>query len=62
MIGIKLLESVITEQSGRYGEKLRAITPSIHMMLDKAKLKLQESLQKIVNTGNVGFIAIILCK
>ena len=116
---MKLLEPQITEQSGRYGVKLKAIAPSIHMirvdvestfepiigsleqsqtlinslmkeedlslvwnkeifgrklselvndgikskinmMPDKAKLKLQESLQKIVNTGSGGLIAIIL--
>lgn len=116
---MKLLEPVITEQSGRYGVKLKATAPSIHMirvdvestfepiigsleqsqtlinslmkeedlslvwnkeifgrklselvndgikskinmMPDKAKLKLQESLQKIVNTGSGGLIAIIL--
>ena len=116
---MKLLEPVITEQSGRYGVKLKATAPSIHMirvdvestfepiigsleqsttlinslmkdedlslvwnkeifgrklselvndgirskihmMPDKAKLKLQETLQKIVNTGSGGLIAIIL--
>ena len=116
---MKLLEPVITEQSGRYGVKLKATAPSIHMirvdvestfepiigsleqstslinslmkdddlstvwnkeifgrklselvndgirskihmMPDKAKLKLQESLQKIVNSGSGGIIAIIL--
>ena len=116
---MKLLEPVITEQSGRYGVKLKATAPSIHMirvdvestfepiigsleqsttlinslmkdedlslvwnkeifgrklselvndgirskihmMPDKAKLKLQESLQKIVNSGSGGLIAIIL--
>ena len=116
---MKLLEPVITEQSGRYGVKLKATSPSIHMtrvdvestfepiigsleqsttlinslmkdedlslvwnkeifgkklsefvndgirskihmMTDKAKIKLQETLQKIVNTGSGGLIAIIL--
>ena len=116
---MKLLEPVITEQAGRYGVKLKATAPSIHMirvdvestfepiigsleqsttlinslmkdedltlvwnkeifgrklselvndgirskinmMPDKAKLKLQESLQKIVNSGSGGLIAIIL--
>ena len=119
VMDMKLLEPVVTEQSGRYGVKLKAIAPSIHMirvdvestfepiigsleqsttlinslmkdedlstvwnkeifgrklselvndgikskinmMPDKAKLKLQESLQKIVNTGSGGLIAIIL--
>ena len=36
------------------------IRSKIHMMPDKAKLKLQESLQKIVNSGSGGLIAIIL--
>ena len=36
------------------------IKSKINMMPDKAKLKLQESLQKIVNTGSGGLIAIIL--
>ncbi len=119
VMDMKLLEPVVTEQSGRYGVKLKAIAPSIHMirvdvestfepiigsleqstslinslmkdedlstvwnkeifgrklselvndgikskinmMPDKAKLKLQESLQKIVNSGSGGIIAIIL--
>ena len=116
---MKLLEPEVTETSGRYGVKLKAIAPSIHMIRvdvestfepiigsleqskmlidslvnddelshvwdkeifgrklselvndgiktkinlvpDKAKIKLQESLQKIVNCGNGGLIAIIL--
>ena len=119
VMDMKLLEPVVIKQSGRYGVKLKAIAPSIHMirvdvestfepiigslgqstslinslmkdedlstvwnkeifgrklselvndgikskinmMPDKAKLKLQESLQKIVNTGSGGLIAIIL--
>ena len=116
---MKLLDPEVTETSGRYGVKLKAIAPSIHMIRvdvestfepiigsleqstmlieslmkddditkawdkeifgrklselvndgiktkinlvpDKAKIKLQESLQKIVNCGNGGLIAIIL--
>ena len=48
-----------------FGRKLSelvndGIRSKIHMMPDKAKLKLQESLQKIVNSGSGGLIAIIL--
>ena len=48
-----------------FGRKLSelvndGIKSKINMMPDKAKLKLQESLQKIVNTGSGGLIAIIL--
>ena len=116
---MKLVEPEITEQSGRYGVKLKATAPSIHMirvdvestfepiigsleqsttlinslmkeedlqsvwdkeifgrklselvndgikskihmMPDKAKVKLQESLGKIVNSGSGTIIAIIL--
>ena len=116
---MKLLEPVVTEAGGRYGVKLKAIAPSIHMIRvdvestfepiigsyeqsqtlinslmenddlslvwnkeifgrklselvndgikskinlvpDKAKRKLQEALEKIVNTGSGGLIAIIL--
>ena len=116
---MKLLDPVVTEASGRFGVKLKAIAPSIHMIRvdvestfepiigtyeqsqtlinslmasddinevwnkeifgrklselvndgikskinlvpDKAKRKLQESLEKIVNTGSGGLIAIIL--
>lgn len=116
---MKLLEPVVTESNGRFGVKLKAIAPSIHMIRvdvestfepiigsyeqsqtlinslmtsddltevwnkeifgrklselvndgikskinlvpDKAKRKLQETLEKIVNTGSGGLIAIIL--
>ena len=116
---MKLLDPIVTETSGRYGVKLKAIAPSIHMIRvdvestfepiigsleqsttlinsligdddlskvwnkeifgkklselvndgikakinlvpDNAKLKLQQSLEKIVNTGSGGLIAIIL--
>lgn len=116
---MKLLDPEVTEQNGRYGVKLKATAPSIHMIRvdvestfepiigsleqstslidnlmkdddltkawdkeifgrklselvndgikskihmvpEKAKLKMQESLQKIVNTGSGGLIAIIL--
>ena len=116
---MKLLDPVVTETSGRFGVKLKAIAPSIHMIRvdvestfepiigsyeqsqtlinslmssenivdvwnkeifgrklselvndgikakintvpDKAKRKIQESLEKIVNTGSGGLIAIIL--
>ena len=48
-----------------FGRKLSelvndGIRSKINMMPDKAKLKLQESLQKIVNSGSGGLIAIIL--
>ena len=116
---MKLLEPIVTEQNGRYGVKLKATAPSIHMIRvdvestfepiigsleqsqslidslmkdedvnaawnkeifgrklselvndgikakinlvpEKAKMKLQESLQKIVNSGSGGLIVIIL--
>lgn len=116
---MKLLDPEITETSGRYGVKVKAIAPSIHMIRvdvestfepiigsleqstslidnlmadsdlnavwnkeifgrklselvndgiknkinlvpDKAKLKLKDSLTKIVNTGSGGLIVIIL--
>lgn len=116
---MKLLDPIVTEASGRYGVKLKAIAPSIHMIRvdvestfepiigsyeqsqtlinslmenddlnevwnkeifgrklselvndgikskinlvpEKAKRKLQEALEKIVNTGSGGLIAIIL--
>lgn len=115
---MKLLDPLVTEQSGRYGVKLKAIAPSIHMIRvdvestfepiigsleqstmlikslmnddlsgvwdkeifgkklselvndgiktkinlvpDNAKRKLQESLEKIVNTGSGGMIVIVL--
>lgn len=116
---MKLLEPEVTQSAGRYGVKLKAIAPSIHMIRvdvestfepiigsleqstslidslmkddninaawdkeifgrklselvndgikakiclvpDKAKMRLKESLNKIVNTGSGGLIAIIL--
>ena len=118
---MKLLEPVITEQAGRYGVKLKASAPSIHMiradietevspivgsekqsedlvkyllsefesdpksiwksnifgkslhelvneglhnklykMPDEAQMKLQETLERLINEGNGGLICIIL--